>query len=199
MKTGWAIVFGVLCGLFGAGIILVVSSTPRGQPVKLLPPPTAPPIVVHVSGAVSQPGVYTLPRDCRVQAALEAAGGILPQANVNAINMAAFIEDGTQIWIPFQASSQSQFTSQTNTSTAAENKSIEPLHQTQPELININTATQVELESLPGIGPVTAQRIIAYREENGPFDRIEDLEKVPGIGPAKFEQVRALIGIDLYP
>lgn len=199
MKTGWAIVFGVLCGLLGAGIILVSSSTPRGEPVKLLPPPTVPPIVVHVSGAVSQPGIYTLPPDCRVQAALDAAGGPLPEANVSEINLAAFIQDGSQLWIPFQASNPSQITSQTSTSTPPEYKSIEPIHQTLPELININTATRSELESLPGIGPVTAEHMIAYREENGPFASIEDIEKVPGIGPAKFEQVKDLITVGRYP
>ena len=199
MKTGWAIVFGVLCGLLGAGIILVSSSTPRGEPVKLLPPPTAPPIVVHVSGAVSQPGIYTLPPDCRVQAALDAAGGPLPEANVSEINLAAFIQDGSQLWIPFQTSSQSQITPPTGNSTISEYKSIEPIQQNRDELINLNTASQSELESLPGIGPVTAERIIAYREENGPFASIEDIEKVPGIGPAKFDQVKDLITVGRYP
>lgn len=199
MKTGWGIVFGILCGLLGAGIILVASARPRGQPVKLIPPPTAAPIIVHVSGAVSQPGVYTLPRESRVQAALEAAGGILPEANVNAINLAAFIKDGTQLWVPFQTSGPPQFTPRSNTSPVPENEDMEPVYQTQDGLININTATQNELEALPGIGPVMAQRIITYREENGPFAHIEDIEKVPGIGPVRFEQMRALITVDGYP
>jgi competence protein ComEA len=199
MKTGWAIVFGVLCGFLGAGIILVTSSTPRGEPVKLLPPPTAPPIVVHVSGAVSEPGVYTLPPDCRVQAALDAAGGPLPEANVGEINLAAFIQDGSQLWIPFQASGQSRMASPTSNATPPENKYIKPVQAVPGELININTATQSELESLPGIGPVTAERIIAYREDNGPFASIEDIDKVPGIGPAKFDQVKDLITVGRYP
>lgn len=199
MKTGWAIVFGVLCGFLGAGVILVSSSTPRGEPVKLLPPPTAPPSVIHVSGAVSQPGIYTLPADCRVQAALDAAGGPLPEANLSEINLAAFIQDGSQLWIPFRASNKPQIASQTSTWPPPENQYVEPVEPAQGERINLNTATQSELESLPGIGPVTAERIIAYREENGPFDSIEDIEDVPGIGPAKFDRVKDLITVGRYP
>ncbi|MEJ2348723.1 MAG: SLBB domain-containing protein [Anaerolineales bacterium] len=90
MKTWWGIAFGVLCGLFGAGILLLASRQPRGEPIQLRPPPTPPPVIVHVTGAVAQPGVYTLASESRVEDAVQAAGGVSPQADVQSLNLAAF-------------------------------------------------------------------------------------------------------------
>lgn len=190
MKTGWAISFGVVCGLLGAGLILLASRPPHGEPIQLLPPPTAARLVVHVTGAVLNPGVYSLPNDGRVQDALQAAGGLRPGANADALNLAGFVQDGERIWVASQELSSPQ---PTGDSTA---EKTEPEKQNpEPGLVNINNASQAELESLPGIGPVTAQKIIAHREARGLFTSIEAIQDVSGIGPATFERIKDLISL----
>lgn len=187
MKDWWKIAFGVLCGLLGAGLILLVARQPRGESIRLLPPPTPAPLIVHVDGAVAQPGVYTLAVGSRVQDAIQAAGGLLPEANTASVNLAAILQDGSRVFVP---------TLQPTSPPGA--PIVSPPARFSPSLgnlININTATQAELESLPGIGPALAQRVIAYREANGPFQSIEDIMKVSGIGPKTFEKIKDLITV----
>jgi competence protein ComEA len=199
MKTWWGIAFGVLCGLFGAGILILASRQPRGEPIQLRPPPTPPPLIVHVTGAVAQPGVYTLVSESRVEDAVQAAGGLLPQADAQSLNLAAFIDDGERIWIPYQTQAE-ELPQSSEPTYASPGDSGGRLPVESPTLlVDINRASQEVLESLPGIGPVTAQKIIADREENGPFSKIEDIERVPGIGPAKFEKIKALITTGFGP
>jgi competence protein ComEA len=187
----WAtILFGLVCGLLAAGVILLVSMPPRGEPVRLQPPPTPGPLTVHVTGAVANPGVYTLPLEARVQDALDAAGGVTTGADTTSLNLAARLQDGERVYIPLTPQEQP---SDTGGASAGGNGEVGAL------LVDLNTATQAELEGLPGIGPVTAQNIIADREANGPFQTIEDLERVPGIGPATFERLAPLITVDGAP
>ena len=190
MKSWWGIAWpislGILIGLVAAGLLLLIASPPRGEVIRLSPPPTAQPLVIDVRGAVSQPGVYALPPGSRLQDALQAAGGALPDADLGGLNLAAPLDDGAAIRVPLQG------------------EVINPPSRsggvTIPEspggLININTADQEELESLPGIGPVLAQQVIEYREANGPFPSIEAIENVPGIGPGIFEKIKDLITSD---
>lgn len=186
MKGVWQVALGVVCGLLAAGLILLVAAPPRGEAIRLLPPPTAAPLAVHVNGAVASPGVYWLPPGSRVAQAIQAAGGALPQADEQALNLAAPLHDGEQVRVPTQAREETAWpTSEASRSLLAPSGA--------PSLININTATQSELESLPGIGPVLAQRIIEYRQAHGPFTRLEDLLNVPGIGPKTFERIKDLI------
>ena len=103
MKTRWALMFGVVGGLCGAGLLWLIASPPRGTPVALHPAPTPPPILVHVTGAVHHPGVYTLDPDSRVVDALSAAGGLLPGSDGRRINLAARLTDGDQVDIPTQS------------------------------------------------------------------------------------------------
>lgn len=197
MKTGWGIALGVLCGLLAAAILLVVSSGPRGEPIQLLPPPTLPPVVVHVTGAVVQTGVYPLPPNSRIENAIEAAGGPLPAADLDTLNLAAFLEDGERLWVPYRV----------HVTPSPQNNLQSPIlppevGKDSPELaglININTASAALLETLPGVGPVMAERILTYRRENGPFSRIEDIENVPGIGPVTFEKIKTLISVSPQP
>lgn len=187
----WAtILFGLVCGLLAAGVILLVSRPPRGEPVKLQPPPTPGPLTVHVTGAVAKPGVYTLPLESRLQDALEAAGGLTAGADTTSLNLAARLQDGERVYIPL--TSQDQLSN-------ASGASSEQNGEAGTLLLDLNTATQAELESLPGIGPVTAQNIIADHEANGPFETIQDLERVTGIGPATFERLAPLITVDGAP
>jgi competence protein ComEA len=191
----WVLAIGIAAGVLASGLILLVSRPPRGENIDLTPPPTAAPLVVHVTGAVADPGVYHLPAHSRVQDAVQAAGGFLPEADDQAINLAAFLQDGERLSIPAQAP----------TRPVAENQPVPPAANptTAPDNpgslgssgspININTATQAELESLPGIGPVIAGRIIAYRQDHGPFASIQAIQDVSGIGPVTFERIQNLI------
>jgi competence protein ComEA len=173
MKTFLNITYGVLIGLLAAGIIWLAASRPRGEAVTLLPTDTPGMLTVYISGAVATPGVYTLSEGSRVDAAVQAAGGFLPGAEQQSINLAKLLEDGEQINVP----------------------GIVDTSHVNAGRVNINTATVPELDSLPGIGPTTAQSIVDYRLEHGPFQAIQDIQNVPGIGPATFDGIKDYITI----
>ena len=199
MKNGWAMAFGVVCGLLGAGLLLLVTGQPEGAPIQLSPPPTTPPLVLHVTGAVAQPGVYSLPNGSRVADAVQAAGGMLSEADAEPLNLAALVQDGERVWVPWKQASQAPTQSVTEEGRAQGSNLTSPPPPDPIFPVNINTATQNDLESLPGIGPVIAKRIIAYRQEYGPFTKIDDLQQVPGIGPATFDKLKDLITIGYSP
>ena len=143
--------------------------------------------VVHVSGAVVSPGVYELDATARVQAAIDAAGGFAEHAARDAVNCARVIQDGEQILVPTLEQAQGA------PSGGAAGASGAVASSTASPKVNINQASAEELDTLPGVGPSTAQKIIADREANGPFATIEDLKRVSGIGDKKYEQMAALI------
>jgi len=173
MKAILNITYGVLIGLLAAGIIWLAESRPRGEAVTLLPTATPGLLTVYVSGAVATPGVYTLPEGSRVNAAVQAAGGLLASAESNNLNMAMPLTDGEQISVPGVVD-----TSHVNVGR-----------------VNINTATETELDALPGIGPTAAQSIVDYRLQHGPFQVIQDIQKVPGIGSATYAQIQDYINV----
>ncbi len=177
---------GVLFGLFVAVLVWVVARNPSGQAVTLRPVPTEKPIVVHITGAVPRPGVYALAQGSRVQDAISAAGGFLAESEKTGINLARTLEDGEQLDIPYVEGASPVILD----APAATEAPVE-----STELININFASQPELESLPGIGPTTAQKIIQYREQNGSFLTTEDIINVPGIGPGTYERIKDLITV----
>jgi competence protein ComEA len=157
---------------------------------KVLPPPPDPsppavsvadrhPITVHVAGWVAVPGLVELPPDARVADAVAEAGGLLPGAAVDRLNLAATVRDGDQIVVPGPANGAGE------TSLAGSTGQGGPLR--------LNQATAEDLEALPGVGPVLAERIVAYREEHGPFRTLEDLLDVPGIGESKLASLRDLM------
>jgi competence protein ComEA len=180
---GLALALGVLA------VILVVTRRPAGQAVVLPEPPTPSPVRVHVTGAVAAPGVYPLPAGSIVLDAITAAGGPLAEADPNALNLARPVKDGDQIVVPLkpQPAATVQGLPAGTVVTPAAPSSGGPL--------NLNTATAAELETLPGIGPSLAQRIVDYRTEHGPFDSIEAVTDVPGIGEGKFEAIKDLITV----
>lgn len=153
-------------------------------------------IVVDVDGAVAHPGLYKLPADSRVQAALAAAGGLSPQADAHRINRAAKLHDGQKLYVlsqgestpPLAASSGQGCEGQACTSAEGGLSGSDPEGQ---GLVNINTANAAQLTQLPGVGPAIAQKIIDYRTANGPFTSVDDLTKVPGIGAAKLAQIKS--------
>lgn len=142
----------------------------------------APALVIDVTGEVVSPGVYELPAGSRVIDAIKAAGGARPKAALSELNLARIIKDGEQIYVDpiYTAGSPTRVGS----------KAAAPRGP-----ININRANASDLDSLDGIGPVIAKRIIAYRTTNGPFVVLEDLLKVSGIGDAKFAQFKEKIRV----
>lgn len=181
-RRGGTFLAGILTGLLASGLLYLLVSRPRGQPVRVLPPPTPRPVQVHVVGAVRTPGVYQLPRGAIVQDALAAAGGPAAEANLSAINLAAGLSDSQQVYVPFVGETPEVVDLPGSTSA-----------QTAAGRVSLNTATAPELERLPGIGPSLAQAIVEFRESHGPFAQPEDLLEVPGIGPAKLAQIKDLI------
>jgi competence protein ComEA len=150
-----------------------------------------PSVIIHISGAVKNPGVYQLKSTDRVVDAVKIAGGITERANPDAINLAALLKDGQKIIIPYKISNQVTVESDKNIS-----KNIEEVYSSSSspsDQININTADDNTLQSLPGIGPVLSKRIIDYRNQNGLFEVIDDIKDVSGIGEKKFEGIKDLI------
>jgi competence protein ComEA len=149
------------------------------------PPPTPAMIMVHVIGEVHSPGVVTVPEGSRVADAVTAAGGMTDQADPSDLNMAAVIADGAQIIIGS--------TTQPNGEVRDGSASGDGSAGSSGGLVNINTANQAELETLPGVGPVTAQAIIAWRDANGKFTTVEELQNVDGIGPKTYAKLADLV------
>lgn len=171
-----------------AGLILVMSlfvvfrgnaesiATPEITPITVIEPE----IFVDVTGAVNNPGVYTLKGKSRVIDAIKAAGDTAPGADLSTINLARIINDGEQIYVDSTIET---------TSGVRVSKSI------HAGPININRATARQLDALDGIGPVLAQRIVDFRKVNGSFSSVDDLQKVSGIGAAKFAQIKSKVRI----
>jgi competence protein ComEA len=138
-------------------------------------------LVVDVAGAVRRPGVYRLRSGLRIDDAIAAAGGTKPKAQLGSVNLAAPIADGEQIVVPGRGVAVAA----AGGAPAAGSLSSAPL--------DLNSATLEELESLPGIGPVTAQKILDYRQQHGAFHSVAELQGVPGIGPAHMAQLKGLV------
>lgn len=188
LKPWQLVLLGLLLGLLAAGTILLVISPPRGNPVRLPAVPTLAPIAVDVNGAVHNPGVYFLEQGSRVEDAIAAAGGFLPEAYTESMNLAAPLSDGSKVLVPLH---QDPATSaETRQDTSANDQAAPTVFP-----ININTAPKETLMQLPGIGEVKAQAIIDYRNQNGPFTSLEQIQEVSGIGPATFEKLKDLITI----
>lgn len=135
-------------------------------------------VVVHVAGEVTDPGVYHLAEGSRVVDAIELAGGSTAGADLSDLNLAAPVADGQQVYVPGPG----------ETPTAGVGSNADGL-------ISLNNATADQLEGLPGVGPVLAERIVSHRESNGPFATVEDLLEVPGIGEAKLESMRDAVAV----
>lgn len=146
-------------------------------------------IVVDVKGAVTVPGVYTLESGSRINDAIEAAGGLLEDADPNQINFAQLLHDEMLIYAPKEGEEVSE---QPATSPV---QSGQGQSASQTALVNINTASEEELTALSGIGPAKAAAIVLYRDESGPFQTIEDLKNVSGIGEKSFENLQAEITV----
>ena len=160
-----------------AGRTLAGAGTATVEPAATLVPEraeAAPKLVVHVAGAVRRPGLYRLAEGKRVADAVARAGGAAASADTAAINLAAPLADGMQVLVPRRVSGTGD----------------KPATAARPSL---SSATAEQLDALPGIGPVTAQKIVDYRTAHGGFRSVEDLDAIPGIGAARVEQLRDLV------
>ena len=178
--------------MIAGGAFLLLSSQPQPVSITINPPvPTATPaptatrepILVYITGAVAEPEqTLSMPYYSRVQEVIDAAGGLTADADVERVNLAGIVRDGDQIHVP----------------AIVENDTGEVTLATPSggNIIYINTATQEELETLPGIGPATAADIIAYRESSGNFTSLDDLDNVSGIGASTLEALEDLVSFD---
>jgi competence protein ComEA len=138
-------------------------------------------VIVHVAGAVERPGVYRLRRGERVDDAVRRAGGPARRADLSAVNLAAVVEDGRQVLVPTRA--------------PAGNAAGATAPGAAPAKVNLNTATPEQLDTLAGVGPATAAKILAFREQHGGFGSVEELGDVPGIGEVRLEALRDLVTV----
>lgn len=183
----------VVGALVGSLVFGGLALRARGEPASIAPPARATPspgpsapgalVVVHVAGAVRHPGIIELPAGSRVADAIELAGGALRGATLDALNLAALVVDGTQILVP--SGSGNALTSIAGTSPVPSS--------TQSNLVDLNAADQATLETVPGLGPVKAGAILAYRTEIGSFTSIDQLLEVSGIGPATLESIKPFV------
>jgi competence protein ComEA len=174
------LVIGSLLLLLSVFIVARGNSQPS-EAMQVIPITIAEPeIFVDVTGAVNDPGVYTLTGKSRVIDAIKAAGDSAPGADLSTINLARVLNDGEQIYVD---------------STVVNSKGVRVSKAVRSGPININRATARQLDALDGVGPVIAQRIVDYRKLNGSFLTIDDLQKVSGIGAAKFAQIKAKVRI----
>ena len=175
----------------GVGIVMPLSTLPTPLTVR-----------IHVAGAVVRPGVYTVSSSARVVDAVTAAGGATSNADLERINLAQKIVDTEQVFVPFRSTHTTKVTVSprlrpSRTTVPASVPAVPgavpiigaPITTLSP-LINLNSATSDQLDTLPGVGPSTAKAIISYRTRKGPFGKVEDLLNVPGIGPAKVGAIR---------
>lgn len=191
-----------LFGLCGGVIFTVLGMvlTQRTMPAPILiepPPPTATPaptstpapLQVYINGAVQNPAVYEMSTNSILDDLVQVAGGFTEDANAIGVNLALPLQNGMQVFIPSITETAAALPPVVSElAPVSENDSVSTL-------VNINIANEAELDILPGIGPSTAQKIIQFREANGPFQTKEELMLVSGIGEAKFQQVESMITV----
>jgi competence protein ComEA len=176
-------VVAVLVLALGGKFLLRSHTQAVPPPVRVAAPATTSaarvPIFVNVVGAVRRPGLYRLRDGSRVATAVSRAGGPTRRAQMELVNLAALVSDGEQIVVPRRGAGGAGIASGGGAVASG------PVH--------LNSATLEQLDALPGIGPVTAQKILSYRQEHGAFGSVDELDAVPGIGPARLEQLRELV------
>jgi competence protein ComEA len=178
----------LLVVLFLGGRLLSRGSHAAAVPAPIIPAATSTTtastrVVVDVVGAVRRPGLYRLSQGDRVADAVAQAGGATRKADLSLVNLASLVADGEQIVVPRRGAGGS--VAGVGAAPGAGGASTGPVH--------LNSATAEQLDTLPGIGPVTAQKILDYRQKHGAFSSVDELDAVPGIGPARLDELRDLV------
>ena len=178
-----AIIIGLVALTALGGVVAFVRSRPRQVAVKERgsTQSRSRSLAVHVAGAVAMPGLYDLKEGSRVADAVSAAGGASPDAALDGVNLAARLKDGEKVMVPRAVMSSVPAAS--------------PVSENSTTLVNLNTASEQEMEELPGVGPALSKRIVQYREKNGAFSSVDELDNVEGIGPRKLETLEGLVTI----
>ncbi|MDA1474768.1 helix-hairpin-helix domain-containing protein [Bacillus changyiensis] len=199
----WLVVVGFILVLIIAGVVIIKNQGHQSSKHTILPkeaaavsakhvkktkPEKVKEVVIDLKGAVKHPGVYQMKAGDRVHQLLKKAGGTVKKADEKQINLAAVLQDGMVVYIPSKGEKAVQ--AQTE-ATASVKESGE-----EAEVVNINNASSKELQSIPGVGPSKADAIVAYREENGPFQKIEDITNVTGIGEKSFEKMKSSLSVN---
>ena len=204
VQIGSGIAIGIVLGV---GFLTLRNQTQPApiiiQPAPTVAPPeptaTPAPMSVFVNGAVSVPGVYQLPADARVEDAVLAAGGFSAEAYSDGVNMAQLLFDGAQVYV--STMEQSAEIEQTLLANPVQGQPVDSGNSGSEStisldgVVDLNSASRADLETIPGIGPATAQSIVSYREDNGPFTDIEEVMNVSGIGEGKFEQMKDYLSV----
>jgi competence protein ComEA len=181
-----ALAIALLVGAQAKPNLSTIKAPPDSSETKSLTDPESPSsnysLVVDVQGQVQNPGVYQLPEGARVGDAIKAAGGVREGSETTSVNLARFLEDGEQIYLSGAGNAADVLPSAGGESVARGR-------------LNLNRATENELDGLPGVGPVLAKRIVAYRAEHGTFTSVSELQKVSGIGPSKFSELRNFVTV----
>lgn len=192
MKTWQAVSLGVIVGLLLSGLILLLILPQRGEPIQLATStpdagaqntPTPDTIEVYVIGAVTNPGVYVLPAGSRVHEAVTSAGGAAADADLERVNLSAFLADGQRLYLPRVG----ELVPPEDTSRLPGGPDA------SSPMVNINSADAQTLVTLPGIGETKAAAILSYRSLHGPFTSLDELLNVPGIGQVILDDIRSLI------
>ena len=202
MKSWFKLIYGLLLGLLLGGVILLIAKPATGDAIALISAPSATPsrqpsptntpepILVQISGKVVSPGIYSLQQDARLQDLIDLAGGLAADAEKNRVNGAALLRDGDYFYIPDvdETIPETAANSPVNLNVDLDSEYDYPL--------DLNTATQEALESLPGIGPTKAEDIIAYRDLHGRFTSVDELSNVSGIGEVTVESLREYLYVE---
>lgn len=205
-KKKWLVVLGIVLCCVAGGLWQSRSRTPETQGGQAQAQVAAPRpekkarATIYISGAVQNPGLYQVEPGIRYQEALEVAGGATEEADLTRVNLARKCKDGSQVNVPFLKKSSRRSSSGTSSGgngggERAGSVSGEPA--APPPAggkVNLNTADEAQLTTLPGIGPSLARRIILHRQQK-PFQRVEDLQQVSGIGPAKFRRLAGQVEV----
>lgn len=191
----------IVVAVVAVAVIVSAGLMLRHQPAVIAPPATenkghsasmaqvaspSPSVLVDVSGSVKRPGVYGVGDGARIEDAIQQAGGPLPKADLGALNLAQVVIDGQQIAVPRKGEVVAPLTAGTTGGTSTSTPA-------PGQMISLNSADEPTLETIPGVGPVTAQKIIDYRTTKGGFDSVEQLLDIDGIGPATLENIRPYV------
>ena len=214
-RVGWLVAI-ITGGVLILAALWAFTGMPKAQPLPQEPPQHHPfaedeqapspaqivaeplevpaPVLVHVAGEVAKPGVVELPLGSRVSDAVNAAGGVTAAADLSRINLAAWIVDGERIYVLSHGEEEiPQLVSPGSEETVSDGTQGEPGGNADSTLVNLNTADSTKLQTLSGIGPAMAQRIIEHREQFGPFTSLSDLDAVSGIGPAMLRKLESKV------
>jgi competence protein ComEA len=181
IMAGWLLLRARPVAVASPGDVVTVTTSGPTMASVTPSPKRAAKIVIHIFGAVRHPGLVRLPENSRVQDAIEAAGGLTRRADPGELNLAQLLSDGQQVVIGTRSEPAGEVRDQAGSGTATGPSATGAL--------DLNHANQSQLEELPGVGPVTAQAILTWRQQHGRFSRIEELQEVDGIGPKTYAQI----------